>query len=186
MAGEDPKGTEDPKEDPKAGDGAANGDPKGADPKPQGDPKGDKGSGGDGDVKDTHGQPGINKERHEKEMAAKDAKIAELEAKLDESAKTEKGREDLKSELEKVKAEMADERIAHKLELAGCRSVKAAKALLDDFDGDVDKLKADAPYLFEDVSKKKVGSTGKPPEGAAGKTVDDILDKSMKMKMKEE
>lgn len=118
----------------------------------------------EGDIKDSHGQPGINKERHEKEMAAKDAKIKELEAKIDESAKTEKGREDLKAELDKVKAEMADERVNHKLELAGCRSIKAAKALLDDFNGDVSKLKTEHPYLFE--KDKQIGRAGGKPGGA--------------------
>ena len=34
------------------------------------------------EVTDSHGQPGINKERHDREIAEKDAKIAELEAKL--------------------------------------------------------------------------------------------------------
>jgi len=32
------------------------------------------------DVKDSHGQPGINKERHDREVAALNARIAELEA----------------------------------------------------------------------------------------------------------
>lgn len=116
------------------------------------------------DIKDSHGQPGINKERHEKEMAAKDAKIAELEAKVAEAAKTEEGRASLEKEIKDLKAAQADERVAHKLELAGCRSVKAAKALLDDFDGDVSKLKAEHPYLFEE---KRSTSTGKKPAGAA-------------------
>lgn len=116
------------------------------------------------EVKDKHGQPGINKERHEKEMAAKDAKIKELEEKLDEKAKTEEGRGEIKGEIEKLKEEMADERLSHKLELAGCRNVKAAKALLEDYDNDVEKLKAAEPYLF--ASEKKKGSTGFKPEGA--------------------
>lgn len=74
-----------------------------------------------GEIKDKHGQPGINKERHEKEMAEKDAKIAELEAKIAEAAKTEEGRKKLQEEIEKLKADQADERVKHKLEMAGCR-----------------------------------------------------------------
>lgn len=131
------------------------------------------------DIKDSHGQPGINKERHEKEMAAKDAKIKELEAKIDESAKTEKGREDMKAELEKVKAEMADEHVTHKLELAGCRSIKAAKALLDDFDGDVSKLKKEHPYLFE--QEKQTGRAGGKPGGAPN-GIDSKIDDAMGVK----
>ena len=87
-----------------------------------------------GEVRDTHGQPGLTKERHDKEAA-------DLEAK------------------------MADSETTHRLELAGCRSVKAAKALLGDFDGDVSKLKAEHPYLFEEA-KGGSGSTGLKPGGA--------------------
>lgn len=134
----------------------------------------------EGDVKDKHGQPGINKERHDKEMAEKDAKIAELQAQIDEASKTEEGRKNLQEEIEKLKAEQAEERVNHKLEMAGCVNAKAAKALLDDYDGDVTKLKDACPYLFE--GEKKSGSTGGKPAGAASTSVDDILDKSMKIK----
>lgn len=129
-----------------------------------------------GEVTDSHGQPGINKERHDREIAEKDAKIAELEAKLEESAKTAQGRADLKAEIDALKKEQAEERIAHKLELAGCVDVKAAKARLDDFDGDVDKLKSECPYLFEE--KRKPGTTELPPTGTAkgpAKTIREAL-----------
>lgn len=131
-----------------------------------------------GEVEDRHGQPGINREKYARDMKAKDDKIADLQAKLDEKAKTEEGRASLKKELDDLKAEMADERVAHKLELAGCRNVKAAKALLDDYDGDVAKLKEECPYLFEG---KKAGSTGLKPEGGAS-DLDDKLDKAFRLK----
>lgn len=127
-----------------------------------------------GEIKDKHGQPGINKERHEKEMAEKDAKIAELEAKIAEAAKTEEGRKKLQEEIEKLKADQADERVKHKLEMAGCRNTKAAKALLDDYDGDVSKLKEDCPYLFGE--EKQRGKTGGKPAGSAGKSIEDKID----------
>lgn len=129
-------------------------------------------------VEDRHGQPGINREKYARDMKAKDDKIAELQAQLDERAKTEEGRASLKKELDDLKAEMAGERVAHKLEMAGCRNVKAAKALLDDYDGDVAKLKEECPYLFEG---KKAGSTGLKPEGGAS-DLDDKLDKAFKLK----
>ena len=128
-----------------------------------------------GDVADRHGQPGINREKYARDMKAKDDKIAELQAQLDEMSKTEQGRAELKGELDKLKAEMADERVAHRLEMAGCRNAKAAKALLDDYDGDVDKLKEDCPYLFSDGKKK--GSTGLKPDGAAGGSIDEKIDR---------
>lgn len=140
-----------------------------------GEPEGGKAteSGGE-DVRDSHGQPGINKERHDKEMAAKDAEIADLRKQLDEAAKTEQGRKDLEDKIAKLEASQAEERVAHKLELAGCVDLKAAKARLDDFDGDVAKLKEGCPYLF--AKDKQTGTTGKPPAGAS-KAMDEKLDK---------
>lgn len=142
--------------------------------------KPNEGEGKDDDVKDKHGQPGINKERHEKEMAAKDAEIAKLQEQLAEAAKTEEGRKELQKQIDEMKASQADERVTHKLEMAGCKNTKAAKALLDDYDGDVPKLKEACPYLFE--GKKESGSTGGKPAGAASEKIDDLLDKSMKIK----
>lgn len=166
----DPK-TE-PQTDPKAepAEGGAEGDPK---PATEGQ------GGGDGEPNDKHGQPGINREKYQRDIEAKDKKIAELQAQLDEKSKTEEGRAALKEELDKLKAEMADERVDHKLELAGCRNAKAAKALLEDYDGDVAKLKEACPYLFG--NEKKTGSTGLKPEGGAG-NLDDKLDKAFGIK----
>ena len=108
-------------------------------------------------------------------MKAKDDKIAELQAQLDEKSKTEEGRAELKDELDKLKAEMADERVTHKLEMAGCLNAKAAKALLDDYEGDVAKLKEACPYLFS--GKKETGSTGLKPDGDADKAAEEKVDK---------
>ena len=134
---------------------------------------------GDG-VKDKHGQPGINAEKYARDMEAKDAEIAKLQEQLAEAAKTEEGRKELQKQIDEMKASQADERVTHKLEMAGCKNNKAAKALLDDYDGDVSKLKEACPYLFE--GKKESGSTGGKPAGAASEKIDDLLDKSMKIK----
>lgn len=169
----EPQGT-DPQTDPKQGEGAQGGTE--GDPKPAAEGQG----GGEGEeVEDKHGQPGINREKYQRDIEAKDKQIAELQAQLDEKSKTEEGRAALKAELDKLKADMADERVDHKLELAGCLNAKAAKALLGDYGGDVAKLKEACPYLFG--AEKKTGSTGLKPEGGAD-GLDDKLDKAFGIK----
>ena len=118
---------------------------------------------GDG-VKDKHGQPGINKERHDKEVAALQKTIEDLQAKIDDAAKTEKAREELKKEIQSAHDAIKEEKLNWQLEKAGCKSIKAAKALLDDYEGDIKMLKAECPFLFEDETPK--GSTGGKPGGA--------------------
>ena len=181
------EGTE-PKPEPPKDEGAEGGSE--GEPKPAAEGQG----GEDGEPSDKHGQPGINREKYQRDMKAKDDKIAELQAQLDEKSKTEQdnvltngkeplewivlkteeGRAELKDELDKLKAEMADERVSHKLEMAGCRNVKAAKALLDDYEGDVAKLKEACPYLF---SEKQTGSTGLKSDGDAAKASEEKVDK---------
>lgn len=131
------------------------------------------------DVKDKHGQPGINAEKYKRDIEAKDAKIAELEAQVAKAAETKEGREKLEKQIADLKAEQADERVAHKLELAGCRDMKAAKARLDDFGGDVSKLKTECPYLFE--AEKRTGRAGGKPGGAPD-AIDEKLDKAFGLK----
>lgn len=143
------------------------------------EPAAGEGQDGDGEVKDSHGQPGINREKYQRDIEAKDKQIAELQAQLDERSKTEEGRAALKAELDKLKADMADERTDHRLQLAGCLNAKAAKALLGDYGGDVDKLKEGCPYLFG--AEKRTGSTGLKPQGDAS-DLDDKLDKAFKLK----
>ncbi|WP_305296559.1 hypothetical protein [Parvibacter caecicola] len=141
----------------------------------------DKGADGGADgVTDSHGQPGINKERHDKEVAALNQRIAELESQVAEAAETKEGREKLEKAMADLKAEMADKDTAHKLEMAGCVDLKAAKARLGDFDGDVAKLKSECPYLFG-KEKQQAGSTGKPPAGASS-GIDEKLDRAFGLK----
>lgn len=130
------------------------------------------------------GKPGatVNRHKYERDLAAKDKRIAELQAQIDEAAKTKEGRDDLQKKLDEVKAEFEDEKVAHKLEVAGCVNVKAARALLDDYDGDVSKLKEECPYLFG--KEKQTGSTGFKPNGAAGGD-DDELDRAFGLKKKQ-
>lgn len=114
----------------------------------------------------------------EKQIADRDARIAELEGQVAEAAKTAEAAEKLRGEVAEVKAQAESDRIDFKLQLVGVRNVKAARALLGDHDNDIDKLKAAEPWLFEadgkHAAKGDTGATGLPNADAAtdeGKTL---------------
>ena len=114
----------------------------------------------------------------ERQIADRDARIAVLEGQVAEAAKTAEAAEKLRGEVAEVKAQAESDRIDFKLQLAGVRNVKAARAILADHDNDVDKLKEAEPWLFEGDGKHAVkggtGTTGLPNAGAAtdeGKTL---------------
>lgn len=161
---EEGKGTEEPKPEPTP-------EPQGTDPKPEETSNEEEG------LKDGHGQPAISKGKYERDMKAKDDKIAELEAQIEEAAKTKEGRDELLKKIEDLKAGQSETRTEYELRLAGCRddnAVKAAKALLDDYEGDITKLKENCPYLFE---AKKTGSTGGKPVGVTN-NIEDAIDRA--------
>lgn len=118
---------------------------------------------------------------YEKQIAERDEKIASLEAQVAEAAKNAETAEQLRGEIAELKAQGESDRIDFRLQLAGVRNVKAARALLGDHDNDVDKLKEAEPWLFEAGGKHAKGSnaggsgtTGLPNAGAAsdeGKTL---------------
>ena len=113
----------------------------------------------------------------ERQIAERDECIAALEAQVAEAAKNAETAEQLRGEIAELKQASADERIDFKLQLAGVRNVKAARALLSDHENDVDKLKEAEPWLFEATGRhaaKGSGTTGLPNAGAAsddGKTL---------------
>ena len=72
---------------------------------------------------------------YEATLKARDARIAELSAKVAEAAKTAEATKALNEQIEALKAQMADERVEFALRSAGARSVRAAKALLSEHDG---------------------------------------------------
>jgi hypothetical protein len=121
---------------------------------------------------------GGNAPDYEKQIAERDEKIASLEAQVAEAAKSAETAEQLRGEIAELKAQGESDRIDFKLQLAGVRNVKAARALLADHDNDVDKLKEAEPWLFEAGGKHakggNSGTTGLPNAGAAsdeGKTL---------------
>ena len=113
---------------------------------------------------------------YEKQIAERDEKIAALEAQVAEAAKNAETAEQLRGEIESLRQQSADERLDFSLQLAGCRNVKAARAVLPDYEGDIDKLKAGEPWLFAKhmANEGAAGTTGLPNAGAAtdeGKTL---------------
>jgi len=126
-------------------------------------------------------QVGGDASDYEKQIAERDEKIASLEAQVAEAAKNAETAEQLRGEIAELKAQGESDRIDFKLQLAGIRNVKAARALLSDHDNDVDKLKEAEPWLFEAAGKHAKGgssagsgTTGLPNAGAAsdeGKTL---------------
>lgn len=113
-------------------------------------------------LKDKHGQDAISRGRYEHDMQEKDAAIAALKDQLAEASKTAEGREKLEEDIAGLKNQIEADRTKYQLELAGCVNIKAANALLGDYDS-IDALKEACPYLF---NAKKEGSTGLKPAGA--------------------
>ena len=102
-------------------------------------------------------------------LAERDARIAELEGEIAEAAKTAEGAEALRKEMDELRRKGDEERVGFELQIAGARNVKAARALLADYDNDIEKLKAAEPWLFGAGASTpaQTGATGLPNAGAA-------------------
>lgn len=109
------------------------------------------------------------REDYEAALKERDARIAELEGEIAESAKTAEGAERLRAEMDELRRKGDEERVGFELQLAGARNVKAARALLADYDDDIEKLKAAEPWLFGTgvSTPAQAGATGLPNAGAA-------------------
>lgn len=64
------------------------------------------------------------------------------------------------AEMDELSRQGEKQRIGFELLTAGCRSVKAELALLDDRCGDVAALKEAEPWLFADGTPKQADKTG--------------------------
>lgn len=127
----------------------------------------------DGAQEVTGGEGGTD---YQAALRAKDARIAELEGKVASAAKMAEATEALNAEIAALKQQMSDERVEFALKAAGARSIKAAKALLEEHDGDVAALVAAEPWLFEGAETASQstsqtsagGAIGLEPAGVAG------------------
>lgn len=95
--------------------------------------------------------------KHQREMA-------KVEAERDAAKAEAEGFNGLKAEFDAYKAEQAKEKAEAALKAAGCIDTVAASARLGEFEGDVEKLKGAAPYLFASSDKSKsTGATRREP-----------------------
>ena len=133
------------------------------------------GQGQEPPVVDTHGQPGINRERHDREVAELQAQIEELRAQVADASEQKAKRGEFEAKVAELEAKLADGNVTHSLEMAGCIDVKSAKARLEDFGGDVAKLKDGCPHLFG--PKAPAGTTG-PRPGGAPSAADELVAKA--------
>ena len=85
---------------------------------------------------------------YEAALKERDERIAALEGEIAEAAKTAESAEKLRAEMDELRKQGEEQRVGFELQMAGARNVKAAKALLADYDNDVDKLKVGEPWLF--------------------------------------
>lgn len=124
---------------------------------------------GEGREQEAPLQVGANGGGFEAQIAERDGRIAELEAQIAEAARNAETAERLRVEIADLKQQGADERVDFSLQLAGCRNVKAARAVLADYGGDVDKMREAEPWLFAKhaAAEGAAGKTGLPSAGAA-------------------
>ena len=122
-----------------------------------------------------HAKAEVDSTAYEAQLAERDARIAELEGKIAEASKNAETAEALRDEIANLKQQSESNRVDFELRLAGCRNVKAARAVLEDHGGDVNALKEAEPWLFADTpAKQQIGKTGLPNAGTstdAGKTM---------------
>ena len=106
---------------------------------------------------------------YEAALKQRDERIAALEGEIAEAARTAESAERLRAEMDELRRQGEEQRVGFELQMAGARNVKAARALLSDYDNDIDKLKAAEPWLFGAGSNApaQMGATGLPNAGAA-------------------
>ena len=117
---------------------------------------------------------GVDAAAYEALLAERDSRIAELEQQIADAAKSAEAADALREEIAALKQQGADERIEFSLLLAGCRNVKAAKAVLEDHGGDVDALKEAEPWMLQDAPAKQSGKTGLSNAGVAADEGKDV------------
>lgn len=159
-------------------------EPKGGEPGGNEPPADDGGKPDGGDEEPKGGEPSkgetVNRHKHEREVGKLQKRIDELEAENNKLKGKDESIAALTKRLDEMEAKAADEKVEAALKAAGCHNLKAAKACLDDYDGSVEKLRKEAPYLFTSSDKSK--STGGNPKGKPSDDEEEMLDKAFGLK----
>ena len=106
---------------------------------------------------------------YEAALKKRDERIAEHEGEIAEAAKTAESAEALRKEMDELRRRGDEKRVGFELQIAGAQNVKTARALLPDYDNDIDKLRAAELWLFGAgvVAPAQAGATGLSNAGAA-------------------
>ena len=80
-----------------------------------------------------------------------------LERKLAKEAANKTAMEALTAKVSEFEAKSEAQRVEYELKLAGCRSIKAGRALFGDHGGDVDALKEAEPWPFAARARQAAG-----------------------------
>lgn len=136
--------------------------------KQEGTPQSANGSGEPEGMLDSHGQKAVALGKYQRDMKAKDDEISKLKKQLEDAAgKADEGSKAM-DEVNKLRQELKDRDLDMSLASLGCVDAKAARARLDDFGGDLEKLRESCPYLF-----RTSGTSGVMPSGSGNQTAED-------------
>lgn len=106
---------------------------------------------------------------YEAALRERDERIEALEGDIAEAAETAESADKLRKEMDELRRQGEEQRVGFELQMAGTRNVKAARALLADYDNDVEKLKVGEPWLFGagTAASEQTGATDLSSAGAA-------------------
>ena len=136
-----------------------------------------QGEGGGQQPQDPEQPRTVNLHKYERDIARRDARIAELEAQLEGASGGKKTADERIAELEARTKAMEEERDAA-LAAEGCVDLELGRAALKAYEGDAKRLKEAKPYLFKQPEAPKVGATGgKPAGGKTGSSDEEMADR---------